>query len=135
MKNSRHWGNGEPKLDRGGVKRDSPLQQERNVMAKKLAIAVVALVTATLMLPNQEALARSGGGFAGGHGDGFGGIGFHGRALEGGFHDSGFAVGGNRGRGFGGRGFSHFVVGPGEVGDPYWSLCNYDSYGTDGCGG
>jgi hypothetical protein len=132
MKNSRDWENGEPKLDRRGVERDSPLQQERNVMPKKLAIAVVALVTGALMLPSHEALARGGVGLAGGHGAGFGGIGFHGRALGGSFHGSGFAVDANRGGGFGGH---HFVVGPGEVGDPYWSPCNYDSYGTDSCGG
>ncbi len=133
--NSRACEKDEPKLDRRGVERDSPLQQEMNVMPKKLAIAVIALVTAALMLPNQEALAHVGGGFGGGHGDGVGGIGFHGRALEDGFHGSGFGVGGNRGGRVGGRGFSHFVVGLGLVGDPYWSPCNYDSYGTDGCGG
>ena len=130
MKNSRDWENGEPKLDRRGVERDSRLQQET---WKKLAIAVIALVTGALMLPNQEALAHGGGGgLGGGHGAGFGGSGFHSRALEDGFHGSGFAVGGNRGGGFGGH---HFVIGPGEVGDPYWSPCNYDSYGADSCGG
>jgi hypothetical protein len=101
-------------------------------MPKKLAIAVVALVTGALMLPSHEALARGGVGFGGGRGAGFGGIGFHRRALGGSFHGSGFAVDANRGGGFGGH---HFVVGPGEVGDPYWSPCNYDSYGTNSCGG
>ena len=61
--------------------------------AKKLAIAVVALVAGALMLPSHEALARGGGGFGGGHGGGFGGVGFHGRALGGGFHGSGFGGG------------------------------------------
>ena len=135
MKNSRDCENGEPKLDRRGVERDSPLQQERNVMTKKLAIAAVALVTCALMLPTHEALAHGGGGFGGGQGESFDGGGSHTPTLERGFHGSGFAVGGNRGGGFGGRGFSHFVVGPGQVGDPYWSPCNYNSYGTDSCGG
>ena len=65
MTNSRDWENGGPE-DRRGVERDSPLQQERNVMRKKWAIAVVALLAGALMLPNHEALARGGGG--GGHG-------------------------------------------------------------------
>ena len=66
MTNSRDRENGGPEMDRRGVERDSPLQQERNVMRKKLAIAVVALLAGALMLPNHEALARGGGG--GGHG-------------------------------------------------------------------
>jgi hypothetical protein len=57
---------------------------------------------------------------------------------EGGFHGDDFGGGGNRevefrGRGLRslarGRGFDH----RGEVGDPYWTPCNYDSYGTDSC--
>jgi len=99
-------------------------------MPKKLAIAV--LVTGALMLPSHEALAHGGGGLGGGQGEGFYGGGSHGRTLEDDFHGSGFGVGANRGGGFGGH---HFVVGPGEVGDPYWSPCNYDSYGTNSCGG
>lgn len=135
MKNRRDWENGEPKLDRRGVERDSTLQQERNVITKKLAIAVVALVTGALMLPGHEALANGGSGFGGGQSEGLNGGGSHGRTFERGFHGSGFGVGSDRGGGFGDRGFNRFVVGPGDVGDPYWSACNYDSYGTDGCGG
>jgi hypothetical protein len=107
MTNIRDWENGGPEMDRRGVERDSPLQQERNVMRKKWAIAVVALLAGALMLPNHEALARGGGG--GGHGGGFGGGGFHGGGLGGGFHGGGFGGGGIRGGGFGGRGFSHFA--------------------------
>jgi hypothetical protein len=44
--------------------------------------------------------------------------------LEDRFHRGGFGMGANRGGGFGGH---HFAVGPGEVGDPYWSPCNYNS--------
>jgi hypothetical protein len=44
MTNSRDWENGGLKLDRRGVERDSPLQQESNVMTKKFAITVVALL-------------------------------------------------------------------------------------------
>ena len=82
MTNSRDWENGGLKLDRRGVGRDSPSQQESNVMTKKFAIAVVALLAGALMLPNHEALARGGGE----HGGGLGGGGFHGGALGGGFH-------------------------------------------------
>jgi len=102
MTNIRDWENGGPEMDRRGVERDSPLQQERNVMSKKWAIAVVALLAGALMLPNHEALARGGGG--GGHGGGFGG---------GGFHGGGFGGGGIHGGGFGSRGFSHFSKWPG----------------------
>jgi hypothetical protein len=43
------------------------------------------------------------------------------------------------GGGFGGRGFSHFASSRGfdhrgQVGDPYWTPCNYYSYGDDSCG-
>ena len=108
MTNIRDWENGGPEMDRRGVERDSPSQQERNVMRKKWAIAVVALLAGALMLPNHEALARGGGG--GGHGGGFGGGGFHGGGFGvGGFHGGGFGGGGNRSGGFGGRGFSHFA--------------------------
>ena len=51
MTNSRDRENGGPEIDRRGVERDSPLQQERNVMRKKWAIAVVALLAGALMLP------------------------------------------------------------------------------------
>src|SRR5882724_6483577 len=44
MTNSRDWENGGPKLDRRG-ERGSPLQQERNVMTRKLAIGIVVLIT------------------------------------------------------------------------------------------
>ena len=129
MTNSRDWENGGPQMDRRGVERDSPLQQKRNVMRKKWAIAVVALLAGALMLPNHEALARGGGG--GGHGGGFGGGGFHG----GGFGGRGFShFAGSRGfdhRGFGRRGFGReFGGGFGDYGfyggcDPYY----YDYYG------
>jgi hypothetical protein len=132
MKNSRDWKNGEPNPDRKGVERSAPLQQERNFMTRKLAIGVLALV---LMLSSHEALAHGGGGFGGGQGQSFYGGRSYGRTLERGFHGSGFGVGGNRGVGLGGRGFSHSLVSPGQVGDPYWSPCNYDSYGPDSCGG
>jgi hypothetical protein len=128
MTNSRDWKNGGPKPDRRGVERASPLQREWNVIRKKLAIAVVALLAGALMLPYHEALAHGGGGFGGGHGGGFGEGGFDGGALGRDFH----------GGGFGGRGFSHFAVGRGfdhrgQVRDPYWTPCSYDSYGTDSC--
>ena len=61
-------------------------------MPKKLAIAVVALVTGALMLPSHEALAHGGGGLGGGQGEGFYGGGSHGRTLEDDFHGSGFGV-------------------------------------------
>jgi hypothetical protein len=113
MTKSRDWENGGPEMDRRGVERDSPLQQERNVIRKKWAIAVVALLAGALMLPNHEALARGGGG--GGHGGSFGGGGFHGGGLGGGFHGGGFGGGGNRGGGFGGRGFSHTLQAAGDL--------------------
>src|SRR6266478_9431760 len=93
-----------------------------NVMKTKLAIAAVALLAGTLMLPGQEVLARGGGGggggghgggFGGGHGGGFGGGGFHGGGIGGGFHGGGFGGSGFRGGGFGGRGFSHLGGGRG----------------------
>jgi hypothetical protein len=132
MKKSRVWENGQPSVARSEVERQSRLQRKKNVMTKKSAIAVVALVTGALILPNQEALARTGGGFEAGHGAGKNG--FPGHALEGDFHGRGFGVGGNRGAGFGGRTSRHFAVRPGELEDPYWSPCNYNSYGTDSCG-
>jgi hypothetical protein len=113
MTNSRDWENGGLKLDRRGVERDSPLQQESNVMTKKFAIAVVALLAGALMLPNHEALARG----EGGHGD-FGGGGFRGGALGGGSH----------GGGFGGRGFSHFVVRRGF--DQPWPAASKDRHAS-----
>src|SRR5260370_12541428 len=60
-----------------------------NVMRTKLAIAAVALLAGTLMLPGQEVLARGGGGGGGGgHGGGFGGG--HGRGSgRGGFYGGG----------------------------------------------
>jgi hypothetical protein len=114
MTNSRDWENGGLKLDRRGVERDSPLQQESNVMTKKFAIAVVALLAGALMLPNHEALARG----EGGHGGDFGGGGFHGGALGGGSH----------GGGFGGRGFSHFVVRRGF--DQPWPAASKDRHAS-----
>ena len=62
MTNSRDWENGGPKPDRRG-ERESPLQQERNVMTRKLAIGIVVLITGVVMLNDHEALARGGGGF------------------------------------------------------------------------
>jgi hypothetical protein len=114
MTNSRDWENGGLKLDRRGVERDSPLQQESNVMTKKFAIAVVALLAGALMLPNHEALARG----EGGHGGDFGGGGFHGGALRGGSH----------GGGFGGRGFSHFAVRRGF--DQPWPAASKDRHAS-----
>ena len=119
MISSSDWENGGPEMYQRGVKRNSPLQHQKNVMRKKLAIAVVALLAGALMLPDHEAFARGGGGFGGGYDGGLGGGGFHGRAL--------------RSRGLssiaGGRRFDH----RGQTGDPYWTPCNYDSYGTDSC--
>jgi hypothetical protein len=117
MMNSRHWENGGPEMDHRGIERNSPLQQERNVVRKKLVIAVVALVAGSLMLLDHEALAHADGG--GGHGGRSGGGGFHGHALR-------------------GRALSHIAGGRrfdqrDQVGDPYWTPCNYDSYGTDSC--
>ena len=119
MISSSVWENGGPEIDQRGVERNSPLQHKKNVMRKKLAIAVVALLAGALMLPDHEAFARGGGGFGGGYDGGLGGGGFHGRAL--------------RSRGLsnitGGRRFDH----RGQADDPYWTPCNYDSYGTDSC--
>ena len=61
MTNSRDWENGGPKPDRRG-ERESPLQQERNVMTRKLAIGIVVLITGVVMLNDHEALARGAGG-------------------------------------------------------------------------
>jgi uncharacterized membrane protein len=94
MTNSRDWENGGPKPDRRGVERDSPLQREWNVIRKKLAIAVIALLAGALMLPYHEALARGGGGFGGGHGGGFNGGGSHDGALRRGFHGGDLGGGG-----------------------------------------
>jgi hypothetical protein len=137
MTNSRDWENGGPKPDRRGVERDSPWQQERNVVRRKLAIAVVALLTGVLTLPYHQASARGGGGFGGGHGGGFNGGGSHDGALRRGFHGGDLGGGRNRKGGFGGRGSSHVAGGRGfghrgQL-DPYWTPCNYDSYGTDSC--
>ena len=119
MISSSDWDNGGPEMDQRGVERNSPLQHEKNIMRKKLAIAVVALLAGALMLPDHEAFARGGGGFGGGYDGGLGGGGFHGRAL--------------RSRGLsnitGGRRFDY----RGQADDPYWTPCNYDSFGTDSC--
>jgi hypothetical protein len=61
-------------------------------MRKKVAIAVVALLTGALMLPGHKASARRGGWFGGGH-SGFGGYGY-GRAF-------GYGRGYGHGRGYG----------------------------------
>jgi hypothetical protein len=125
----------QPKLDCRGVE----TTHHCNRKGKKLASAVVALLAGALMLPNHEALARGDGGFGGGHEGSFGGGGFHGRALGRGFHGGDFGGGGNREGGFRGRGLSHMAGDRkfdhrGQVGDPYWTPCNYYSYGDDSCG-
>jgi len=135
MTNSRDWERGGPKLDCRGVE----TTHHCNRKDKKLTIAVVALLTGALMLPNHEALARGDGGFGGGHEGSLGGGGFHGRALGRGFHGGDFGGGGNRERGFGGLGLGHIAGSRGfdhrgQVGDPYWTPCNYYSYGDDSCG-
>jgi hypothetical protein len=124
MTNSRDWENGGPKPDRRGVERASPLQREWNVIGKKLAMAVVALLTGVVMLNDHEALARG----AGGEG-----------ASERGFRGSDL-VKGSKEAGYGGRRSGHLAGGRrgfdqrGQVGDPYWAPCNnYDSYGADSC--
>jgi uncharacterized membrane protein len=129
MTNTRDWEKGGPKLDCRGVEMTHHYNRKG-----KLAIAVVTLLA--LMLPNHEALARGDGGFGGGHEGSFGAGGSHGSAFGGGF---GFRGGDNRLGGFGGRGFSHLAVGRefdhrGQVGDPYWTPCNYYSYADDSCG-
>jgi hypothetical protein len=123
MTNSRDWENGGPKPDRRG-ERGSPLQQERNVMTRKLAIGIVVLITGVVMLNDHEALARG----AGGEG-----------ASERGFRGSDLVKGGKE-AGYGGRRSGHLAGGRrgfdqgGQVGDPYWAPCNnYDSYSADSC--
>src|SRR6266704_1223154 len=95
-----------------------------HLMRKKLAIAAVALLAGTLMLPGQEVLARGGGGggggghgggFGGGHGGGFGGGGLAGGVISCDFHSCGFGGAGFGGGGFGGRGLSHIGGGRGVV--------------------
>jgi uncharacterized membrane protein len=119
-------------MDCRGVERNAPSQQESTITRKKMVAAHVALIAAILMAPTHEALARVGGGFGGGHGGSFGG-GLHGGAgLGRGFRADDLRAGGNRELEFGGRGFAHRA----QVGDPYWSPCDYSStYGTNGCGG
>src|SRR5216683_1747054 len=116
-----------------------------NVMKTKLAIAAVALLAGTLMLPGQEVLARGGGGggggghgggFGGGHGGGFGGGGFHGGGIGGGFHGGGFGGGGFHGGGFGGRGLGGYGRSYG-YGRGYYGYGRgygyYGGYGGYGC--
>jgi hypothetical protein len=140
MMYSRRFENGAQDMDRRGVEHNAPLQQERNVTRKKMVTALVVLIAGALMLPTHEALARGGGGFGGDQGGGSGG-GLHGRASARGFHGDDFGGSGNREVEFGGRGLSHLTRGRrfdhrGQVGDPYWTPCNYSSsYGTDSCGG
>ena len=105
MTNSRDWERGGPKLDCRGVE----TTHHCNRKDKKLTIAVVALLTGALMLPNHEAFARGDGGFGGGHEGSLGGGGFHGRALGRGFHGGDFGGGGNRERGFRGLGLRHIA--------------------------
>jgi hypothetical protein len=125
-------------MDRRGVERNAALQQESNVMRKKMVAAHVALIAVVLMVPTHDALAR---GFGGGQGGGAGG-GFHdGAALESGFRADDLRSGGNSKLEFGARELSHLARGRGfdhrgQVGDPYWTPCDYSfSDGTDGCGG
>jgi hypothetical protein len=130
MTNSRDWEKAGPKLDYRGVETTHHCNRKG-----KSAIAVVALLTGALMLPNHEALARGDGALGGGHEGSFGGGGFHGSTFGGGF---GSGEGHNRIGGFGGSGFSHLAGGRefdhrGQVGDPYWTPCNYYSYGDDSC--
>jgi hypothetical protein len=81
-------------------------------MRKRAAIAVVALLTDTLMLPSYEASARGGGLFGHGHG-GFGGYGY----------GRGFGYG----RTFGyGRGYGYFGGYGGYSCDPYDYLGCYN---------
>ena len=56
-------------MDRRGVERNAALQQESNVMRKKMVAAHVALIAVVLMVPTHDALAR---GFGGGQGGGAG---------------------------------------------------------------
>jgi hypothetical protein len=128
MMNSSDWEEGGPETDCRGVEMTQHCHRKG-----LLAIASVALLAGTLMLSNHEALARGDGGFGGGHEGSFGGVGFHGSAFGG-----GFGGGHNRIGGFGARGFSHLAGGHefdhrGQVGDPYWTPCNYYSYGVDSC--
>jgi hypothetical protein len=82
-------------------------------MRKKVAIAVVALLTGALMLPGHEASARGGGWFGGGH-SGFGGYGY----------DRGYGYG----RAFGyGRGYGH-GRGYGYYGSYGGYICDRHSY-------
>jgi hypothetical protein len=137
MMNSRDWENGareRPQRSRAELGVATGEECHR----KKLAIAIVVLLAGALTLPNHEALARGGGGFGGGHGGGFNGAGSHDGALRRGFHGGDLGGGGNRQGGFSSRGSSHLAGGRvfdhrGQVGDPYWTPCNYDSYGTDSC--
>jgi len=104
-----------------------------------LTIAVVALLAGALMLPNHERWLVVTAGLQAATRGSLGGGGFHGRALGRGFHGGDFGGGGNRERGFGGRGLSHIAGSRGfdhrgQVGDPYWTPCNYYSYGDDSCG-
>ena len=115
MTNSRDWEKGGPKLDCRGVE----TTHHCNRKGKKLTIAVVALLAGAPMLPNHEALARGDGGFGGGHDGSLGGGGFHGRAL--------------RSRGLSNIAGRRRFDDRGQVSDPYWTPCNYDSYGTDSC--
>ena len=125
-------------MDRRGVERNAPLQQESTIRRKKVVVAHVALIALVLMAPTHEALAR---GFGGGQGGDAGG-GLHGGAVMGrGFRADDLRAAGNDKLEFGDRGLSHLARGrgfdhQGQVGDPYWTPCDYSfSYGTDGCGG
>jgi hypothetical protein len=81
-------------------------------MRKKVAIAVVALLTGALMLPGHEASARGGGWYRGGHG-GFGGYGY----------DRGYGYG----RAFGyGRGYGYNGSYGGYICDRYSYLGCYN---------
>jgi hypothetical protein len=123
MTNSRDWENGGAKPDRRG-ERESPLQQERNVMTRKLAIGIVVLIIGVVMLNDHEALAR------GADGEGASERGFRGSDLVKGSKEAGLAAEGSGHLAGGRRGFDQ----RGQVGDPYWAPCNnYDSYGADSC--
>jgi hypothetical protein len=84
----------------------------------KSAIAAIALLASALMLSNDQALARGESVLRGGHAENYGGRASYGSPL---------GVG---------RGFSHLAVRPEfdrreRVDDPYWSSCNYYSYGGE----
>jgi hypothetical protein len=106
-----------------GVPRDPLLQKERNVMRKKVAMTVMALLAGALLLPADAALAR-GYGFGGGlHGGGFHGDRFGGRGFAGYGHSYGYGRGSyGYERDYGGRGYGYYGGYGGYGCDPYDDL-------------